>query len=438
MEGQIVELGSVDGIDIDSSCIKFLEPIAPEGPELKRFESLFNNNFSELTELSISYQRVSELEYAMPTSVKVTNNSKSIIRFLLDQMQDAKNKADTIKEKFYARKVTILSKVSFFLLESKNNNIPILFDSKGYAKLTEKEFSENKELNIEKRHFQSLESYLKNESLKLETRFSLEKMREALSNAAEKVDQNREYSPVNEFDDEFTDFVVWSKTDQRFDLTVKRVVENSGKRLINIRDLDHITKSFNMLFQPKNINEKIVINFAITRYFFDALSIVPGFFLYSNDESPVFTEKCASLRKKTPTQLGIHPSLMKPEMMEVPFEDIVKDSKYLNESSQYLNSLHFYTNPFDIAFTAFNAVKAIDNFVLGNKQIDESSPEGSSMSFDDVFSLFCPVLAIDPPKNCMSLAKFYSKIDGLVFSSALDFAKLLILSSVDYITNIEL
>ena len=430
---------NVDGVDLDPSVVRFLIPIPPEKEQIEKYEKDYQPTMDKIRELGESYVSKTEMhfEFHLDDISKTTKYAKPIYKYILSEMQNIRLRLNSLKENFYSKKAIIATQVLSFLMESHSKNIPILFDVKAFRETTANEFSKLESITTEIKHYRMFCVYLNYQSSELEKRFDINNMREILAQSSEKVDMNQEYSPIGEFDDVFVDFVEWSKAILRFDQSVEKVVENTSKKLINMRDLDVIKKSFAMLFQPKNAAQRLVLTYAINRVFFDEIALVPGYFLFSEIGSEEFNRKCAILKKKTPVELEISPSLMKPEMMDKPFDEIVENSEQLLESSRNLNSIHFITNPYDITYTAFKAIKLIDNFVVNNKGLDPGKAGSSNMSFDDVFSLFCPVMAIDPPKNCVSLADFFSRIDGLSFSSSLDFAKLLVSSSVDYIVGYE-
>ena len=430
---------NVDCDDIDPSLVRFLIPIVPEKEQMEQYEKDYQPTMDKIRKLGENYVRKTEMhfEFHLDDISKTTKYQKPIYKYILNEMQNIRLKLNSLKENFYSKKAILATTVLSFLMESHAKNIPILFDVEAFKKATAQEFKSLESITTEVKHYRMFCVYLNNQSSELEKRFDINNMRQILVDSAENVDMSQEYSPYGDFDDVFVDFVEWSKAILRFDQSVQTVVENTGKRLINMRDLDVIKKSFAMLFLPVGAAQRLVLTYAINRVFFDEIALVPGYFLFSEIGSEEFNKNCAILRKKTPVELEISPSLMKPEMMDVPFEDIVANSETLLESSRNLNSIHFITNPYDITYTAFKAIKLIDNFVVDNKGLDKTQAGSSNMSFDDVFSLFCPVMAIDPPKNCVSLADFFSRIDGLRFSSSLDFAKLLVSSSVDYIVNYD-
>ena len=436
------EMDVLTDIELDKSCVPYLIPIIPSAESLVEYEQNFEPTLQKINDLLMEYAAESQVPYKINFAMKpksTTKYEKPIQNFIVHKFCKIQKHLNQDKEKFYSEQATNLSVVSRFLLLNKKANSPLLFDVDGFKVCVAKKYYALKHIQKELHKIYCLDTYLQNADTNIHKRVNMDKMREILTESTQFIDTNQDYSPYSAFDSAFEDFLENTKTMQRFDISVKTIVNNLDKKRIDMKDVSQVNNSFNMLFLPKNSKEKLVMHFAIVRVLFNEISLVPNFFLFSDEGSEPFFSKAAILRKKTAKELLIADSLLKPEMIDLPFEDIVKESKYLKEGSIMLNCLHFLTNPYDIVYETFKVLKKIDQFVVENKRAVTGDQKATSMmSFDDVFSIFCPLMAIDPPKNCVAMSSFMDNVVGLQFSTGLDFAKLVFSSSVRYIINLEL
>lgn len=418
----------------DNKVVVYFMPVVPTPENIKEFRTKFHEIFQNISKLSEEYVLISLQRHVLekPQITKMsTRYDKPIQDFLLGKLAKLQLKLNQFRSSFYEAKARILNDVSVYIMNCYETEGYMNFDLEGYKKYVVKEYMAHPV--VQKTFYRSkcIQSYLHRLDLEIEERLNLKLMKSILTNATQNIDQTLEFSPYNSFDYAFSDFTFSSKTIQRFDICVKNVIKTLTKRRINMRELDQVNKSFNLLFDPQNSNERLVMHSAIVRVMFDEISLVKNFFLFSDENSEQFVQKCSILRKMNPKQLKIAENLMKPDMMEQPFEEIVQASPDLIEATRMINCLHFLTNPYDIVYQTFKAVRLIDQFV----KINMGGKSNTNMSFDDVFSLFCPVMSIDPPKNAVALSRFLLGVEGLQFSQPLDFAKIVLSSSVDYIAN---
>ena len=216
----------------------------------------------------------------------------------------------------------------------------------------------------------------------------------------------------------------------------------------NFKLFTDLLMKYNRMLNVKNRNQKIVLKNALMRIFFDRFYILyPDIINENNSNSYNFGNTCNSLRWSTPKAIDINPNLMKPEYMDKPFISIVHSSEVLQEASKELQMLEFFTNPIDIFIHTFSALKVVDNFVKASTfekrvgkfitMFDKSLiiSEKAQMSFDDIFLLFCLIFTVYPPSNSKKLSTFLSKMSGISFEPPLEYAKLFLVSTIQYIEN---
>jgi hypothetical protein len=59
------------------------------------------------------------------------------------------------------------------------------------------------------------------------------------------------------------------------------------------------------------------------------------------------------------------------------------------------------------------------------------------MSFDDLFSLFWPTLAMRPPSNAVALAALLNAMINIELSPPFQFARTIFMSAVEYTTKVK-
>lgn len=418
----------------DPKVVRFFIPVIPTPENISKFKEIFPQLFVKLSDLTQLYVTTSVHAQIIPKPIitkKSTRYDKPIQNFMIKKINKLQLQINKFKSEFYEQKARIINDVTVYINSCFDSECFMEFDIEGYKARVMREYDNHPTVKKIIHHSNSILNYLARLDQSIEERLNINLMKQTLAEATKFVDTDLDFSPYNSFDAAFADFTEASKTIQRFDICVANVIKTLTKRRINMKELDQVNKSFNLLFEPKNANERLVMHSAIVRVMFDEISLVKNFFLFSEEGSEMFVEKCAVIRRQTPKKLQIVENIMLPVYMNQPFEEIVSISPDLIDATRILNSLHFLTNPYDIVYQTFKAVRSIDQFVKNNL----GGKGNTNMSFDDVFSLFCPVMAMDPPKNAVALSRFLLSVDGLKFSQPLDFSKLMLSSSIDYISN---
>lgn len=163
----------------------------------------------------------------------------------------------------------------------------------------------------------------------------------------------------------------------------------------------------------------------------------------------IFENKCSLIRSTTPRILKISTSVIRKDLMDYPFTSLVKMSSDLQAASMNLQMIQFLTNPLDIIDLIYQAIKCIEKFVdnssndikSGQVHKDQSKkaiPKVNTMSFDDFFSLFWPLFALNPIGNCLTVASLLTSVTNYSISSPFDFVKLLYVSAVEYTQTVNL
>ena len=241
-------------------------------------------------------------------------------------------------------------------------------------------------------------------------------------------------------------------TEKQKDLSIfqsssKKIKVEKNKLSLDLYDVGTLIKIFFRKFSVKKSTEQSVICCAVIRILFDKLYLIKPSFLYSEDDSYLFFEKCEILKCLTPSDLGIGKSLIKEELLNVPCSIIYGNSNTIQESFSNLKTIMFLANPIDMIYQAFRCLKQIEVFSSENCLEQKYGQFASmftdkffqyEMSFDDVFSIFISIVSNSPPANYKDVCNFINSVQNLKFSSPLEYAKTLLTSAYDYISEINI
>ncbi|OHT03790.1 hypothetical protein TRFO_01460 [Tritrichomonas foetus] len=157
------------------------------------------------------------------------------------------------------------------------------------------------------------------------------------------------------------------------------------------------------------------------------------------ESSKLFFQNCQVISFETPMSMNISKALIRQDEYEESFNKIISIYDELKEAVAKLTSLQFLTSPLDIIANIQKAMEYIEIFVLvhvtnENFKLNKITNRAGLMSFDDIFALFCPTLAYDPPSNCLSIYNFCKNAD-ISLRPQFQFAREIFLSAIDYISN---
>ena len=270
----------------------------------------------------------------------------------------------------------------------------------------------------------------------------IEHMQAAMKESASRADVSTEFSVYGVYDD-FMFCYVYSRQDflAEIDELVKDIISQGTKQLTDFRRVEGLVANMVKSLKPMDQKDVFVVRCGIVRIFFDRLYILSSDYLRTQAVDTKFVAACEKLREMTPSQMSVGEYLLPPEIMNTPFSKITEKEDVLLKAINDIRMIQFYTNPLDVMACVLRTLKAVERFVR------EKSPElgdgqraydiASQMSFDDFFPLFCLVFAVDPPVNSHDVAHLLSSAVGLITSAAMEFAKLFLTSSVDYMAHAE-
>jgi len=429
---------------VDSSFMPYIVVYSPEDLQKMDFPKVFEENQIGINKMFNRFINESEKPFSYDLKTKLYQSNKKMtpkVVFLQNIINEVRNDLNLIKEDYYNKQVTITSRLMLFVTNCNQNNISCCFEHALYEEKVRNRLYSDKSFAKLLFRLKSLDNYccrLEKNTVCLNV--DLDSIKQKLTEASSQSDKSIEFAAYGPFDETFMDFIVEKNTLQRFSIAASRIQSSIMYSILDLNEADHIYKSFLMLFEVAGSKERYVVLSSVIRVLFDQMYTMFLSSSFSTGISCVFLENCQKMKMKTAIELKISANLLQSDQMDIPFSQVVLKSSHLTTATNCLFSVCMYNNPLDIVYEIFKAVKLIDAFVLDNMSQTGSSnqPLTTSMSFDDIFSIFSAVFVQNPPPNATSISTTLANMKNLQLSSAFDFAKLLFGSAVDYVNQSNL
>lgn len=405
-------------------------------------------------------------------------------------------KIQSLTQSFYATASTAISLLGSFLSKKLKSHVYYRCYYKRLPQMVQKLYLSNETIVKIKHHILCLDNYLKRNfnTCKRFPAVTIAQLNIELENSLKKVNLANEYCKLTPFDTYFDIFVLdqndifeeaaihilhskikVSENARRESFHLPKSMSKSqssdiheikeklkkmtfdNQYTLNLSPIMHLTSHvcniLNIKSTDANFIEKfLIIKCAVLRNIFDRIySIMPNILKEESDIATrhIFENKCSLIRSTTPRILKISTSVIRKDLMDYPFTSLVKMSSDLQAASMNLQMIQFLTNPLDIIDLIYQAIKCIEKFVdnssndikSGQVHKDQSKkaiPKVNTMSFDDFFSLFWPLFALNPIGNCLTVASLLTSVTNYSISSPFDFVKLLYVSAVEYTQTVNL
>jgi hypothetical protein len=260
-----------------------------------------------------------------------------------------------------------------------------------------------------------------------------------LSRVTPLVDKKMDWIPQNDFDTEFGIFA-----------EVSGMVPQLSERARALGSGDKsqpraFVKTFakRMELKPGDSDALIVIKHTFFRWCFNFLCTNgPPF---SGDPAMVdgFFENCTIVASHSARALGIPDHLLTPQQMDPSFLALAKSTPSIRVISRELNSVQFYNAPSDALALLQNIFPQLDELARTSKleralgqyaRLVNGGPKKMAfMSFDDCFSLFFAILAVDPPRNAIWLCEIFQKLPDLSTAATAKYAVATFVAAVEHI-----
>jgi hypothetical protein len=249
------------------------------------------------------------------------------------------------------------------------------------------------------------------------------------------TDMDMLYCPPNPFDEILFQFL----ESPNFDLNIRNVLEDT-KHLKFASMNNAITSITQKLSLTRE--QFIVLKSSFIRYCFDKnYEFLHPYFHSSH--AHLFAKRCAVMTSYTPSQLDFSRSLYTDEQMKAPLRSL-KSSRTVREIVERIRAIEFVVNPLDMLASLSLSLQLLNGVVRENDKvrrfgrfagmIEGFAPKKyGMMNFDDCFSLFCAMVALEPPVGGPGLAKFIAAASFEVAQS-MKFAQTIFSAAIEHIT----
>ena len=354
--------------------------------------------------------------------------------FLLQKGLKLESRYNKSFNEYYCNLLKQISLLLLFMQECINKKFPVYCDCEKFKADAFLDFTQQPEISfIIKRidYISKALSRMKDRYIDIPTQ---EIIQNDLIECSKLVDKKLEYSPESSFDEHFYEFLVANKMILRFRESAAKF---KSKNQVDISESKQLNLNFYLFLQPSSAEEQLVIRYATIRILFQEIyKKGVSFFISTEEEETTFVQRAEEFSKLTTIQFGINKNILLPEYYELSIKTLVTQNNQLQEALQFISMVPYYSNPVDIVDVCQKAVNYVEAFMKFNWESQNDS-EAPFFSFDDIFSIFSAIVCIDPPVSLVCCANFLKKIERLSLSNSFDYAKLLLISSVDFILSTD-
>lgn len=458
----------MDTSSLDPDIIKFFDVSVDENmkPDKEKYLKLSK----DLDDCFITFIEKSQekhptlFAYVVPQPHNCASGKQ---KFLFKKLTKLQKKYQDHYENYYTQNATKASQVKYFLTDCFEKGISIDFDIDNFKHQVDFNFSNSAEVKKIIISIARLDQYGKHLKLDLQIPFIAERlMHDAMKNFNTLIESKNDYCPISGFDDLFYCYVFHY---QKYKLFVplieesvsllKKTIFYAGKDALPIDGAENsnfnpwnipkisflgIAKIYNTLgetLKPNTPKQAMILRCSVVRFFFDQLYLECPFYDVRIDKSiyETYNNNCKIVRQLTCNELHISAHLLKEGQINMKFCDIAND---YSEALENISDIQFYTDPAAIASLSSKAMQNIEKVTKKNMRMqmpasdeDDSSKESDFMAFDDIFSIFWPLLSMQTLPDPIGISLFVKAVVGLKLTSSMDYAKTVFVSAVEYIID---
>jgi hypothetical protein len=277
--------------------------------------------------------------------------------------------------------------------------------------------------------------------------FSDQYLRVVLSRAVQVVDVKADWVPMTDFDSEF--IILAEATGMGPELAELAYSLKAGNKGAVMAYVKNFGRRFDL--KASDVEAFIVLKHAVLRYLFDFLFVNKMTFpVGGQDQLERFFERCAVIASCSPRSLGIPDHLLTPGQLDPALLTLVKKEPSIAQISAEIAALQFYNAPTDVLFLLQGILQKLDELARDNTLTRKSggftaavgkahrAKKMSFMSFDDCFSLFFAIFAVDPPRNALAVCESFNKLPDLSSAAAAKYARATFVTAVQHITDFSM
>lgn len=375
-----------------------------------------------------------------------TKNATPKQIWISKKLQKLQAKYQSFYSDFYLAEASTLSQLICFIKDNQDQNNLVIFRCTDYRTFIENKFNNNpigKSILFRICSLDQLAFRIQNETKY--PNITEKTVHDSLITFQTLIESKNDYSPFSVFDDIFYSYIHYTNLVSLFDEQVKEITKELKKSIIikskntspkkNVSSIDFSGISFiyeglKSFINPLNPLQETVLRYTIIRFFFDRLYLACPFFDADIDKTQ-FYDKCKKVPELQCSVLKISDKILPAFSSDKRFVDVAKAYK---DSLDLLTYIQFYNDPLTIAWLSSKAMHYIEKAIFEAKQ----PKKREMMAFDDIFSIFWPLMCMCPMADPVSPALFLKCVSKISFPSGLDYARNVFVSAVDYIRDLDL
>lgn len=438
--------------DLDSELSRYIDLDFMKKPREEEYVIHFEKT-KKLLEYFMKKSEEKEFKlfsFKLPTPPDLPSASQLVIHIKLEKLL---KKYRNLNADFYSSCVVKISRVLCFLNDCKTSGFIAAFKAGEYKKNANFEFNTMKSVKTVISKIAQLDRLSKKYKYdSLYPTISEQLMHDSLKNFQSLIESKNDYCEISGFDDLFFCYIF---TQNKYDIfkpyiddtvtMLKNTIFGNGSSddLWNSPKIQFlgIAKCYNAIgevLNPSNPKQATILRCAVVRFYFDQLYVRCPYLNVKLDHTQ-YKRNCEIVREMTCEELAISSVMLKPEQLKMKFKDVAPNYvKALDSISQ----MQFYTDPAAFAWLSLKAMNYIDfiakqNMNKVNENQEEPDQNNTILAFDDIFSVYWPLMAMWPLPDPMSLALFIKTAVGLKLTSQMEYAKTVFVSAIEYIKNFQ-
>lgn len=339
-------------------------------------------------------------------------------------------------EQYFSECLATLSQLNCFLISCKEKNIAASISLNHLREYMELMYRGNVDFYHKSLKYESLKKFFERQIKfpKLPT-IPLKHLQVCARDVARTVNEQLEYCLPSFFDDLLYLYIVTNNEMNPIDQAVQEAIDNKTDNEIKLDQASVLIIRLIKNFQPSTLQEIVVYRTSLMRILFDKLYLkyeLPE----DQEQNQKFIDSCNRVSKMTPRQLEMVEKFIKEEDRDTPIKDIFSNNEIINDSWMCLSEIHFYTNPLDILNSVFNSMKECEKYMFQNAEgvIDTAT---DSISFDDFFSIYIGIVAVQPPANAVTIMHYLKLMTGFKISSHMSYASVVFTSVIENLIEMK-
>ena len=344
--------------------------------------------------------------------------------------------------------LALIENMTRFLSNVAENQYPLSFDVDGFCNAILKKTTEIPGVPHIEMKIQILKSQINPSPT--EEKVTKQQVKDALTEALPFFDSSRGFIPSTKFEDVFRDYLKDTGRDEGDFNEMLTLLSNFEYS----RALTKLSDTVKSLGQELSLSERgveyLILYIASSRFLFDEVSIQLPSMLRNDLSAGAFVKHCETLRNSSPMCMKAE-KLFTPDQREKTITEIFMDSEELRQALSFIQTIQFYSCPLDIAFVTTQATQIIDvvihktryrNKRCGgdpNAEVPQEYLLTAEMNdFDSVFTYLVMAFCVDPPANATAIATYMNALSSESLLNDFEYARSLIISSVEFLREHEL